>query len=79
MAGLTPGPEDAEQQDNGGGNLASSSHSRNAIPERARQADTHHLTSGNRTVPGGSLADSLHRMTSPLPDGSSASFWGVSL
>ncbi len=32
MAGLTPGPEDAEKQDNGAGNLASSTHSRNTIP-----------------------------------------------
>ena len=32
MAGLTPGPEDAEKQDTGAGNLAGSTHSRNTIP-----------------------------------------------
>jgi hypothetical protein len=32
MAGLTPGPEDAEQQDNGAGNLAGTTHSQKVIP-----------------------------------------------
>jgi hypothetical protein len=32
MAGLTPGPEDAEKQHNGADSLASSTHSQKAIP-----------------------------------------------
>src|ERR1022692_4995405 len=32
MAGLTPGPEDAEKQDDGAANLARSTHSRNTNP-----------------------------------------------
>jgi hypothetical protein len=32
---LTPGPEDAEQQEDGAGNLANSTHSPNTIPAAA--------------------------------------------
>jgi hypothetical protein len=39
MGTLTPGPEDAKKQDNGAGDLASTTHSQHTIPPNRRPHD----------------------------------------